>query len=175
MSFRRLDPGDAAGYRRLRLFGLRESPAAFGSSHAEEAKRPMQFFAERLRQTQDKWTIGAFSGKRLVGIVTLVRDSSLKGRHKASVFGMYVSPNSRRQGIGRELLARAVEVANGFRGLKQIHLDVVSSNRPALRLYEATGFVAYGEEPRALFVNGRYYAATLLCLILSPNHLIKYG
>ena len=172
MVFRRLDPEDVAQYRRLRLFGLRESPSAFGSSYKEESKRAAEAFVARLENSEDKCTIGAFSEKRLVGVVTLIRDASSKGRHKAWIYGMYVSPSVRKRGVRRELLTRAVDVAKRLRGVKQIHLAVVSSNRPALRLYESVGFLPYGEEPRALLVHGRYHAEALMCLRLKrkrPN------
>lgn len=166
MIFRRLAPSDVAEYRRLRLYGLRESPSAFGSSFEEESKRPPKAFVTRLENSDEKWTIGAFSGKRLIGVVTLARDASLKGRHKAGIYGMYISPGWRKKGIGRELLSRAIDIAKHLQGLKQLHLAVTSSNRPALRLYESVGFLSYGEEPRALFIRGRYYPEMLLCLSL---------
>lgn len=165
--YRRLAPSDVTEYRRLRLYGLRESPAAFGSSFEEESKRPLPMFVGRLESSDGQWTIGALAGKRLAGVVSLVRDPSLKRRHRAAIYGMYVAPGWRRKGVGRELICRAIAVAESLAGVKQLHLGVVSSNRPALRLYESVGFVSYGEEPRALFIRGRYYAERFLWLRLT--------
>ena len=173
MIFRRLTPSDAPEYRRLRLYGLRESPSAFGSSFEEEAKRALQSYETRMENSDDRWTIGALSGNRLIGVVTLVRDTSRKGSHKAGIFGMYVSPRWRKKGVGRELIGQAIDVAKHLRGLKQLHLAVTSSNRPALSLYDSAGFVSYGEEPRALFVKGRYYSEALLCLKLGAEPVIS--
>jgi ribosomal protein S18 acetylase RimI-like enzyme len=162
MNIRRLSPPDAIAYRRLRLRGLRQSPMAFGSSHAEEAKYPLAVFEARLQQSATKWAFGAFAGEQLVGVVTLIRDGKPKARHKASIYGMYVERKMRRNGLGRQLLSRALEAARRMPGLRQVRLAVVEGNRPALRLYESAGFKIYGREEAALRVAGKLYAELFL-------------
>jgi len=162
MIIRRLSPADVADYRRLRLQGLRECPTAFGSSYAEEAARPRRAFAGRLAQTPANWTFGAFEAGRLVGVLTLVRETKAKEKHKAAIYGMYVDPTARRRGVGRALVDRAWRTASRLRGVRQVRLAVVASNRPALRLYETAGFSVYGREEAALFVGRRYYAELFL-------------
>lgn len=162
MIIRRLTPENAAAYRKLRIRGLRESPTAFGTSSSEEARRPVQAFADRLEQTNTNWIFGAFENELLVGVVTLIRDAKRKERHKASIFGMYVDRKYRRRGIGRQLLNRALDTARRMTGLQQVRLGVVEKNGPALRLYERVGFTRYGREERALFVGGKYYSELLL-------------
>jgi ribosomal protein S18 acetylase RimI-like enzyme len=162
MTIRRLLPANAAEYRRLRLRGLRESPTAFGSSFAEESRRPFKAFVARLEQTEAKWVFGAFERKRLVGVVTLLREEKMKERHKASIVGMYVDPKTRRKGVGRQLLDAAIDAARQLRGLKQVRLGVVEVNRPALRLYRSAGFKLYGREEAALLVAGKFYSELFL-------------
>jgi ribosomal protein S18 acetylase RimI-like enzyme len=166
MTIKRLSPADVPAYRRLRLRGLRESPAAFGSSYAEEVKRPLKAFAARLEPSADRWVFGAFVGGRLSGVVTLIREEKKKERHKASIYGLYVDPKVRQQGIGAQLIARVMATARRMRGLKQIRLGVVESNRPARRLYENAGFEVYGRERDALLVAGRFHAELLLVCFL---------
>jgi len=166
MIIKRLSPADATAYRRLRLRGLRESPAAFGSSYGEEAKRPLKAFAARLESSADRWVFGAFVGGRLIGVVTLIREEKKKERHKASIYGMFVDPKVRQQGIGAQLITRVMATARRMRGLKQIRLGVVESNRPARRLYENAGFEVYGREKDALLVAGRFHAELLLVCFL---------
>ena len=158
MIIRRLSPPDAAAYRRLRLHGLRVSPTAFGSSYAEESKRPLETFVARLEQADAKWVFAAFENERLVGVVTLIRGDRKKEKHKASIFGMYVDRKMRSKGIGRLLMARVIEAARQMSGLKQIRLAVVEANRPALCLYESFGFKIYGREADAPFVAGKFYS-----------------
>jgi len=162
MIIKRLSRMDVVAYRRLRLRGLRESPTAFGSSHSEEAKRPLEAFSARLEHSATKWVFGAFERGRLVGIVSLVRESKPKERHKASIYGMYVDRKARRNGIGRQLLNRVIETARGLKGLRQVRLAVVESNKPAFRLYESAGFEIYGREEAALCVSGKFYSELFL-------------
>lgn len=169
MIFRRLETADAVEYRRLRLYGLRESPSAFGSSNEEESVFPLERFVQRLEQTDEKWTFGAFAGKKLVGVVTLIRDAQLKLRHKAAIYAMYVAPRWRRKGVGRALLMLAIETGRTLPGLRQVRLTVMSRNRPAQRLYRSLGFIAYGEEPQALCVDGVFLAETLMLLRLDTR------
>jgi ribosomal protein S18 acetylase RimI-like enzyme len=162
MIVRRLLPSDTEVYRRLRLEGLRQSPASFGSSYREETKRAASAFATRLEQSAANWVFGAFERNQLVGMVALVRESQTKEHHKASIFGMYVHARMRRKGIGRALMRTVLEIARQLRGLRQVRLSVVESNRPAVRLYESFGFKVYGREEAALLVGGRFFAELLL-------------
>jgi ribosomal protein S18 acetylase RimI-like enzyme len=166
MNIQRLSSSNVAEYRRLRLRGLRESPAAFGSSYAEEAKLPRKAFVARLEQTEAKWVFGAFENKRLVGVVTLIRERHLKEKHKASIYGMYVDRRMRRQGIGRLLLDRVIQTARGRPKLRQVRLAVVEGNDAALQLYLSSGFKVYGREEDALTVRGKFYAELFLALRL---------
>jgi ribosomal protein S18 acetylase RimI-like enzyme len=169
MTIRRLSPSDAKVFRTFRLHGLRESPAAFGASFEEESKLPLKVFADRLKQTESKWAFGAFDGDRLMGFVTLVRETRIKEKHKASVYGMYVDPVARGEGVGRKLIERVIDTARRVRGLRQVRLAVVEGNLPALRLYENVGFKVYGREESALSIGRRYYAEFLLALPLKAQ------
>src|SRR5688572_934826 len=99
MTVRRLTEDDAELYRDLRLEGLRNVPTAFGSSYEESERRPLSAYAERLRPTEDTAVFGAFEQGSLVGSVGLFRESGLKERHKAMLWGMYVTPAARRTGV----------------------------------------------------------------------------
>lgn len=87
-------------------------------------------------------------------------------RHKGSIWGVYVAPEGRGQGLGRALLDATLARARALPGLELILLGVVTENTAALALYRACGFVTYGVEPRALRVAGRAYDEALLALQL---------
>lgn len=108
MEIRQLNGEEAVVYQELRLFGLQESPTAFGASYDEEADRPLEVVRERL-QDERNFVVGAFTEEgRLAGIATLRREEREKLRHKAHVFGMLVLPQYRGQGAGRALLERLI-------------------------------------------------------------------
>jgi len=152
-----LQESDIEAYQQLRLRGLRTNPEAFGSTYEREAKFTRETIAARIRPTDDKFVLGAFDDScALVGIVTFVRDEGLKVRHKGSIYGMYVAPESRRQGQGRALITELLARARTLEGLEQVHLSVVSDNDRARQLYRSLGFEIYGVEPHALLADGKY-------------------
>src|SRR4051794_39682003 len=142
LEIRQITDTDAAAWWALRLRALRESPDAFGSTYDEAVGRLLAVAARRALpdpDAPDTFTIGAFAPE-LVGFVGFEREEGRKNRHKGSIWGMFVAPESRGQGIGRELLGALIARARQQEGLEQIILAVVSENAPARALYRAHGF-----------------------------------
>lgn len=154
LEIRELGPADAGAYQALRLQGLRERPSAFASSYEEERERPLEVVAERITAAADRVVLGAFDGSELVGVVGLVRERMRKLEHKALIWGMYVAPGSRKQGVGRALLSTALGRAASMPGLRQVNLGVNAANEAALALYESLGFKPFGLERGYMLIDG---------------------
>ena len=170
MVIRILTPDDAAAYQALRLLGLRESPEAFGSTYAGEVDTPLEQIAELLARGADGNDVvfGAFDGDGgpLVGLAGLRRGTSLKTRHRAGVWGMYVAPEARGRGAGRALMSALIAHARTLHGLERLTLGVVTTNQAARALYHACGFVTYGIEPQAYLFEGEHWDSELMSLAL---------
>lgn len=164
MDIRILNESDAQSYQDIRLSALKNNPEAFGSTYEREAKFSLEVVAERVQPTKEKFVLGAFNESSLVGIVTFMRESSLKTSHKGNVFGMYVVPESRGKGLGKALVMDLIRRAKTCDGLEHINLTVVSKNRSAKKLYESLGFEVYGVERDALKFNGQYFDEDLMVL-----------
>src|SRR5437763_9604279 len=154
VELRRLLPADAAEFQALRLRGLRENPTAFGSSYEEECETPAADLAERLRRNVNGFVLGAWEDGRLVGVVGMQREAHRKVAHKMILWGMYVAPEARARGIGRQLVEAALREGFAVDGILQVNLGVNAANAPALALYEAAGFRSFGLERRCLVVAG---------------------
>jgi ribosomal protein S18 acetylase RimI-like enzyme len=159
LAIRRLPPSDVGAYRTLRLSALAESPEAFGSDVAAESAAPVETFANTLRTS---YVAGAFAAERLVGIAGFRRLDREKTRHRGDIWGVYVAPEARGAGVGRQLLEHVLDHARTQ--VQQVHLAVTATNPAALRLYESLGFVRYGTEPRALRIGDRYLDEHLMVL-----------
>jgi ribosomal protein S18 acetylase RimI-like enzyme len=139
VAIRRIEPGEWAAWRDLRLRSLRDSPGAFGSSHEREAALELEAWRERteaLARDDDRALFVAEQGGVLVGcggVVVPVAESS------AEVFAMWVAPEARRRGVGERLLRALVAFATSRRA-RTIRLLVLPGNEPALRLYRRFGF-----------------------------------
>ncbi|MFJ5767541.1 GNAT family N-acetyltransferase [Lysinibacillus sp. NPDC093210] len=165
MEIRILNKLDAQLYQEVRLSALQINPEAFGSTYEREVNFSLETVAERLEPAKDKFVLGAFNDNGLlVGIVTFMRESSVKTRHKGNVFGMYVAPEGRGRGVGKLLMRELIKRAKSCDGLEQINLTVVSNNISAKKLYMSLGFVVYGVERNALKFNRQYFDEELMVL-----------
>ena len=105
------------------------------------------------------WLIGADGGSSTVRRAAgLSFESPLKSRHKALLFGMYVAPAARGAGTGRRLVEAALALARARPGLRVVQLTVTQGNAAAQALYARCGFEVFGQEPMAVFVDGRFHA-----------------
>ena len=81
----------------------------------------------------------------VIGSLQMLGGEVAKFAHTAEV-GMSVRSDWRRRGVGRALLAIAIEAARASPVLRRIHLRVFSTNASALRLYESAGFLVEGRQ-----------------------------
>ncbi len=166
-TIRRLNPADAAAFQALRLQGLLECPTAFASSHEEEAREPVSAVAARLGDEGLCGVYGAFAaGGTLAAVAGLGREPHAKMAHKLMLWGMYVAPEWRRQGLAQALVGHLLALAAGEPGVRQVMLGVNARNEAALALYRSLGFVAWGTEPAAGWVDGEAQDETwMVCLL----------
>ena len=165
MNIRVLHESDAQLYQELRLSALKTTPEEFGSTYEREVKFSLDTVIERLKPTKDKFVLGAFDERGLLlGIVTFMRENSLKTAHKGNVYGMFVASEMRGQGLGKSLMLELIRKARDCDGLEQINLTVVSENDSAKKLYKSIGFEVYGVERNALKFNGQYFDEELMVL-----------
>jgi ribosomal protein S18 acetylase RimI-like enzyme len=163
-TIRRLGLPDVEAFRSIRLEGLRSDPEAFGSTLEKESSAPEQYFVDRLTRSA---VFGGFVGDRLVGVAGFYSLEDTKSRHKAILWGMYVTPEARGSGLATALVETLLEQAG--KEVEQIQLTVVSNNPRARRFYQRMGFVEYGLEEKALKYKGEYFDEFLMVKFLKPK------
>ena len=156
MWIERLDASHALDYRALMLEAYDRHPQAFTSTVRERATMPLSWWESRLTSNLDG-VFGAFEEGKLAGIVGLAFEPREKARHKATLFGMYVSSQVRQRGLGYQLVQAALTEAQNRSGLRLIQLTVTAGNEAAINLYQRCGFIQFGLEPLAVRVGEDYF------------------
>ena len=129
--------------RELRLACLAADPAAFTSNYADEAARPDEWWT--------RWAALSAAGIEQRTFVVVDEDDGWHGLAlvraederpgEAVINSMWVAPDARGRGAGRDLVAACVDWA-AERGFTAVNLAVIEGNDAATRLYGAAGFTA---------------------------------
>ena len=165
-----LQASDATQYRDLMLEAYELASDAFTSTVEERRAEPEAFWVKRIVDpTGVSAAFGAFEDQDLVGTVALEFSAKPKTKHKALVIGMYVSPVARGKGAGHALLEAVIEYARARPGILLLNLTVTEGNGPAINLYRAAGFQAFGVEPMAILTPSGYKGKVHMSLWLQRN------
>ncbi len=158
MEIRALTRADLDAFQGLRRERLEMEPRAFAESLAEHDATPVEAVERRLASSSgDQFVIGAFApGGQLVGMAGFARNMRHKSRHKGVIWGVYVQPTWRNQGVARALLVTLIERVRSNPGVEKIMLTVSIHQIAAQRLYRSLGFESYGREKHALSVDGAW-------------------
>ena len=163
-----LTESDASEFRALRLRALREEPESFGSAEEEFASIPLDEVAKRLTSDDHAFVIGALA-PALIGVVGFRRREAAKRRHKGIIWGVYVAPEHRGQGVARSLMRAAIARATALPELEYLSLSVGLRNEAARNFYLSLGFSSYGVDRRAIKLGGEYLDEDLMELLLATD------
>lgn len=123
-SWRVLTPSDAEAMRDVRLESLRYYGEMFKAFHAQESRKPLDYWREQCTELTSRCWFGAFNGKgRLIGLQgTRIWEKSPPGETLALWWGNYVVDEYRDRGAMKPLyqarldwaLARGCTAAVGY-------------------------------------------------------------
>lgn len=140
---RAIDGDEWRLWRSLRMRAVEESPDAFRSTLGQESAEADGWWIDLIQKTADHphdiLLVAEEEGDAVGMLFGRLNEGDL-----LDVGSMWVEPENRRQGIGRRLLAYAVEW--GVRaGAKRAELWVTKENTAARALYEQAGFSPTGD------------------------------
>lgn len=166
MLIRTLTPADAPAFATLRREALRDSPWAFAASEESDVGVNPDLMAQRIAEPGQA-IVGAFEGDKLIGIAGMVRNRHGKMAHRASVWGVYVTPSARGRGVAEAIIRGILDIARSWPGLNSVSLQVSARAESAKRLYERLGFKQWGVEPAALMLDGVAYDEAHMVIMLA--------
>lgn len=151
---------DANIFYQLRLRAVREETRSFMESEDEVIKKPAQDYFK------NGWIAGAFIDGKLIGNAGLFRFNGKKIAHKGRVWGVYVAPEARGQGIARRLINLLINEAQKA-GLELIQISTDNTNQKTQMLYQSLGFALYGVEKHIMkLADGSYVDDVLMAKVI---------
>ena len=140
ISVRRIQIGEGALFKQMRLTALREAPYAFSSTYESALRRSPESWSEQADSTaqgSDRATFIAFSGDSQIGIAALYRNP--EGTDVGEVLQVWVAPEYRGKGVAFDLMDAVSQWAseNGF---QMIIATIMKENTRAIKFYRKYGF-----------------------------------
>jgi ribosomal protein S18 acetylase RimI-like enzyme len=156
MEIRLFTEQDAQALWNLRMQALETDPWSFVDSSEELRAISVEEFATPLRSGDaENFIVGAFEQQTAVGMVGCYQEVPLKRRHKAWIWGVFVTPAARGKGIARSLMQAAIDRAKNIDGLDMVMLTVAVDQPAPRKLYEALGFRSFGIEPKGIKIGNQ--------------------
>ncbi len=170
-TIRPLEIDDFSSFISMQRLALLHAPEVFGSDYSwfetlSAVSKEQRY--EKYLNFPYRYLLGAFADENeIVGMVGFSVDSNLsKVKHKGKLWGLFVSPDQRGQGIATKLVESVILTGKDVAGCEQIQLSVGSENQASYLLYLRLGFSVYGTERHAMKLSGGYVDEFLMVKFL---------
>lgn len=144
VNIRLFENSEWSDYRHIRLRALQDSPDSFGSKFEITNLLSDAQWLGRLESAQPECDLplAALVNNNFAGMAWARFENP--GDSVAHLFQMWVAPEYRGYGVGRQLLHCAIKWAQG-RDAESLALSVTCGESPARKLYDSMGFLPTGE------------------------------
>jgi ribosomal protein S18 acetylase RimI-like enzyme len=116
---------------------------------------------------QDDTFLVALDRQQVIGWCDITRAAQPPYRHSGTL-GMGLLPEHRGVGVGRKLLAAALDSAR-HAGFERVELSVFADNGPAIGLYRAIGFQLEGIRRRYRKLDGAFTDGLIMAILLEAT------
>lgn len=169
VTIRELTFKDAAAFQALRRRAAELNEDGFASAMDTWTEEPVTAVADMLRNESESlhdFILGAFVEGMLIGVIGFFRPTQPTISHTGHVWGMFVAPEWRGQGVAGKLLDAIIQQARHMSGLSQLKLTTINRYKAPLALYRSRGFRIIATEKRMVHLEGSYYDELYMALTL---------
>ncbi len=143
-------------YKELRLEALQKDSEAFGGSYEESAKKTDEEWMKPLENEKNS-IIVAIDDDKAIGMVGTYQESGEKMKHISYIWGVYVKEEYRGQGIAKKLMEKLLDEIMKNKEIEKINLNVNTTQKAAIVLYEKIGFEIVGTLHKELKIGEKYF------------------
>ena len=163
-----LGPSDAELYQTFRRQMLNDAPWAFTATPDDDVALDLEFLRSALADPENAILAikGGGSSGSLLASAGIYRVKNPKFSHRAKLWGVFVDPRHRNQGLGRAVTEAALDLAKSWSGVAFIDVGVSTNSPEAHAIYQKVGFVEWGREPETTQHQGRRYDEIFMSLRL---------
>ncbi len=137
----------------------------FTSSDYNVSDESQRLFIQRLNNEKNSYICGAYFKDDIVGVVYLYGGNRIRNYHSTTL-GIGVLKSHTNLGIGKKLMQEAIDYAYNSDVIGKINVQVIKENIRAISFYKKNGFEVEGVEKRSLFIDGIFYDAINMGLII---------
>ena len=131
---RRLDPADAPAFQQFRQYCIAQAPQSLDITKDEEAN-PHAYYQNILRTNT---VYAAMAQGQMIATSAAECPPDVNHQHSAYIWGLFVRPEYRQQGLARSLLATTL--ADLPERVEIIRTDIMLPNDGMEKLVQAFGF-----------------------------------
>ncbi|MDQ0269742.1 GNAT family N-acetyltransferase [Cytobacillus purgationiresistens] len=113
-------------------------------------------YIDRFLNDENKLALIAELEGEIMGFIDFSNGNRQRTMHQGT-FGMSVAKEYRSKGVGKALLSSLIYWGKHNPMIEKIHLEVMSRNESAIKLYESAGFEREGIKRRAIKFNSHTY------------------
>jgi phosphinothricin acetyltransferase len=118
----------------------------------------MEWFRKHSPATHPLWVVE--QNQRIIAWVAFHAFVERPAYHATAEISIYIHENYRRQGLGKKILAHAIEESKRL-GLKTLLGYIFSHNEPSIRLFKFFGFEPWGHFPNVAELDGIERSVTI--------------
>lgn len=167
LSIEEAQPSDALAIQELlRKVSLETNFISETQAILAVTEKKLSSALEQLSETIDNICLLAKVNDQVIGLISMSTGFTFETSHISELF-IVLDASVRGQGLGKELMAIAIDWAEQTPLIKKIELEVQVANEIALHLYQSFGFEIEGRRKLAIQLqNGTYSDVYLMGKLL---------
>jgi RimJ/RimL family protein N-acetyltransferase len=170
---REAEPSDArAIIEHLNEVGGESEHLTFGAGGFTKSIEDEERFITESHESANRLFLIALMDEDIAGIITVTASPKERINHIGE-FGMSVRAKHWGQGIGTALLTTVIAWAKANGIIRKLGLYVNTNNTRAVALYEKLGFEREGTIRRDSCIDGRFYDAYAMGLLIDPEGTVR--